>query len=217
MIGLPGPGAVLKDHKGAFGHLSGRWRASGCRSYPRDYPQYRPSADGVVHPKVRTRCGHFAATVREKGETATGDRRTSPWTRAISLLSLDDLCPGCIHGRKVKQATTFMRAEPSWLQETSGCCLGGTCTGFPGPVHLTPLYLARRRLRINFILRSLNVSFGSERTRWVFIDSHQIFIPFAVTASTKPNAPSAIRRGAALAPCNRNLTPLIRRACPHWP
>ena len=139
LIGLPGPGAVLKDHKGAFGHLSGRWRASGCRSYPRDYPQYRPSADGVVHPKVRTRCGHFAATVREKGETATGDRRTSPWTRAISLLSLDDLCPGCIHGRKVKQATTFMRAEPSWLQETSGCCLGGTCTGFPGPVHLTPL------------------------------------------------------------------------------
>ena len=55
-----------------------------------------------------------------------------------------------------------MCAEPGRLQEASGCCLGGTCTGFPGPVHLTPLYLPRRIFCSNFILRSLYLTCALE-------------------------------------------------------
>ena len=67
-----------------------------------------------------------------------------------------------VHPRKkwVKLRVAFKCTEPWWLQEASGCCLGGTCTGFPGPVHLSPLYLPRQRFDSNFILRRLNLNFA---------------------------------------------------------
>ena len=55
----------------------------------------------------------------------------------------------------------------------------------------------------------------ARRTRSALIESRQLFIRFAMTVSTRPNTPSGIRRGAALAPCNRNPIPPIRRSYPH--
>ena len=111
----------------------------------------------------------------------TGKPRHGPWTRTTPLQPRDDLCPGSAHGRRVKRGAAFKCAEPSLLQEASGCCLGGTYTGFPGPVYLTPFYLPRLRFRSNFILRSLNLSFTHPSTEPAFVEPRHLFVRRAKT------------------------------------